>query len=108
MAHFALFTFGGLVIYLSLNSFGNKYKTLEAVFFGMLMACLDEFHQLYSLNRSPRLFDVVIDTVGVITGVILGVIGVKILIKIFEKIEKGKKVYDKLQNDNSRKNCKSS
>lgn len=62
----------------------------------MLLACLDEFHQLYSLNRSPRLFDVGVDTAGVITGVLLGVISVKIIIVLINNIEKGKKVYDKL------------
>ena len=75
-----------------------------AIFLGMLLACLDEFHQFYSLNRGPGLKDVLLDTMGVITGVMLAFGGIQI-INLFKK---GKKGYDKLQKNNSRKNCKSS
>ena len=63
----------------------------------MLLACADEFHQLYSLNRTPRLFDVAVDTLGVISGVVFAVILVKIINKIYNKCRKENNLDDKLQ-----------
>lgn len=76
---------------------------LIAIFFGMLFACFDELHQLYSFNRGPGLFDVGLDTLGVISGVIFAVLCTKII----NQFKKGKKIYDKFQKSNRRKDCKS-
>lgn len=76
MAHYGLFLCGGFIIYL-LIIYGFRIKRnaqLIAIFFGMLLACSDEFHQLYSANRTPKMLDVGIDTAGVITGVIIATI----------------------------------
>lgn len=82
----------------------RKHKILWAIFYGSLLSAFDEFHQLYSANRGPRLFDVGIDTLGVISGVILAVV----VNEIIEKIGKGEKLYDKFQKHNRTKNCKNS
>lgn len=87
--------------------FNIKYKILSAILVGMILACFDEFHQLYSLNRGPGLFDVGIDTLGVISGVFISYFSTIMLKKINNKFKKGKKAYDKLQTNNRRKNCKS-
>lgn len=108
LAHYGLFAFGGMLIYLILEVFNIKYKILISIFVGMLFACIDEYHQLYSVSRGPQIIDVVIDTFGVISGVIVAWGSVKCIKKIYKKFEKGKKVYDKFQKNNSRKNCKSS
>lgn len=102
LAHYLLFAVGGLVIYWILECFLSKYKIRIAIFLGLLLACADEFHQRYSLNRGPGFFDVGIDTLGVISGVIVAFVTVKIL----NKLEKGEKIYDKFQKNNSRQNCK--
>lgn len=101
LAHYGLFMLGGWIVYLTLNCFFVKHKALIAIFLGMLLAFLDEFHQFYSLDRGPGLFDVGLDTLGVISGVFLAILYTKI-------IKKGKKVYDKLQKNNRRQNCKNS
>lgn len=71
------------------------------------MACIDELHQLYSLNRGPKIADVVLDTWGVISGVLLAKVMVEIIKKIYNKLKKGSRFYGKLQKNNCRKNCKS-
>lgn len=90
-----LFASGGFVIYLILECFDIKHKMIIAIFLGMLMACADEFHQLYSSNRGPKLFDVCIDTMGVITGVIIATISCMIIKKIYNKLENRRKVHGK-------------
>ena len=104
LAHYLLFAVGGMILYLILNCFKITHKTVMAIFFGMLLACLDEFHQLYSLNRGPGLLDVGLDSLGVISGVIF----VVLCTKGINQLKKGKKRYDQFQKNNSRQNCKSS
>lgn len=107
-AHFALFTVGGFVIYLIAECYLKlKNKILFSIFFGMLIACFDEFHQLYSVSRGPSFFDVKLDTFGVICGVLAAFVAVKIGRKIHKKYKGVKQVYDKLQTNHSKKNCKS-
>lgn len=71
LAHYVLFLCGGFLIYILINiGFGIKNNaSLISIFLGLLLACTDEFHQIYSANRTPRLFDICIDTSGIITGV---------------------------------------
>ncbi|MDU2965720.1 MAG: VanZ family protein, partial [Veillonella sp.] len=38
---------------------------------GMLIACLDEFIQLFSPGRSSQFSDILIDTVGVVIGILV-------------------------------------
>lgn len=102
-AHYVLFAIGGLIIYVILQYFHVKHKILIAIFLGMLLACTDEIHQFYSDNRGPRLFDVVLDSLGVISGVLFAYV----CIKIMNQWKKGKKVYDKLQKNHCRENCRS-
>lgn len=85
----------------------TKYKILISIFCGMLMACLDEFHQLYSRNRGPKLSDVGIDTMGIISGVILAFLTIKVIYKIYNQYKRGKRSYDKFQRNCRRENCKS-
>ncbi len=106
LAHYLLFAVGGLVIYWILACFLSKHKTIIAIFLGLLLACADEFHQRYSLNRGPGIFDVGIDTLGIISGVMLAFVIGQLAKKIESKWKKGKKIYDKFQKNNSRQNCK--
>lgn len=82
LAHYVLFALGGFVIYWGLElCFDTKHKVLISIFCGMLMACIDEFHQLYSSNRGPRISDVALDTLGVVSGVLAA----KIIVEIIKK-----------------------
>ncbi len=107
-AHFVLFAVGGFVIYLISECYMKlKNKFLFSIFLGMLIACFDEFHQLYSVSRGPSFFDVKLDTFGVICGVFVAFITINIGRKIHKKYKGVKQVYDKLQTNYSKKNCKS-
>ena len=84
MAHYLLFASGGFILCLLLNlSIAKKHKNLIAIFLGLLLAFIDEFHQLYSSNRTARISDVGIDTLGVISGILVA----NVLLKILHKIE---------------------
>lgn len=82
----------------------RKHKILLAIFYGIILAFLDEFHQLYSAHRGPQLLDVGIDSVGIISGVIMAVI----VNQFIEKMDKGEREYDKFQKNNCKKNSKNS
>ena len=88
LAHYGLFLCGGFILYLLITYVFSieKYKRIITVLCGFLLACSDEFHQLYSAGRTPQIRDVKIDTAGVITGVILATIMVKIIEMIDNKI----------------------
>ena len=48
----------------------KKKKVLGSLLFGAFYASTDELHQYFVPGRSARLFDVGIDTLGVLTGVL--------------------------------------
>ena len=49
----------------------KKQKILESLLFGAFYAGTDELHQYFVPGRSARLFDVGIDTLGVLTGILI-------------------------------------
>ncbi len=104
LAHYVLFATGGMILYVALHYFEVKHDLLIPIFLGMLLACLDEWHQFYSSNRGPGLLDVGLDSLGVISGVLV----TAVLTKLINRLKKGEKIYDKFQKKNCTKNCKSS
>ena len=84
LAHFSLYTVGGILIYSCINALNvnlNK-KIIISFLIGGIYAISDEFHQLFIPGRSGELRDVCIDSSGVLLG-----IGIMILvIQLFEKI----------------------
>ena len=97
-----MFTLGGFIIYLIIENFYNlKNRALISIFLGMIFATIDEFHQIYSYGRGPKITDVGIDTLGVVSGVFIAFVFVKLLKKISNKFEKEAN-YDKFQKNNSR------
>lgn len=85
LAHFSIYTLGGFLImnyaYSIEKDTGQiqnkekkndmRNKMLYSIAFGAGYAMTDEIHQFFVPDRSARLFDVGIDTLGVITGVII-------------------------------------
>ena len=78
LAHFTLYAVGGFLIY-NLNSKSEKIKKLEqrysyinkytiTIIFGIFYAITDEIHQIFVPGRDGRVFDVCVDTLGVIFG----------------------------------------
>ena len=76
LAHYTIYTIGGFLI---MNNEYTKEKALKgkilySICFGGSYAMTDELHQFFVPGRSARIFDVGIDTLGVITGVLIYVV----------------------------------
>lgn len=73
LAHYTIYTIGGLLIinYFYTIDKGTKEKILYSIIFGAGYAITDEIHQFFVSERSARIFDVGIDTLGVITGILI-------------------------------------
>lgn len=84
IAHFSIYSIVGFSVMGFLCTFDikNKYKLLLSIFVGVVYAFLDEFHQSFVPGRSARLFDVGIDSVGVLVGIFI----MMLLIILFEDI----------------------
>lgn len=65
-AHFSLYFILGILSYSCLTEYdiNNKKQIIYSILFCLLYAISDEFHQLFSPNRTARIFDVFIDTLG--------------------------------------------
>ena len=73
LAHFSIYLLGGILIYNYINTYNLKTrkKIVIAILMGILYAAFDELHQYFVSDRSARIFDVCIDSIGVITGTTL-------------------------------------
>lgn len=73
LAHFSIYTLGGMLIYNLINKYdlNKKVKIIYTIVIGALYAASDEIHQLFVPYRSGQITDVLIDTCGVITGIII-------------------------------------
>ena len=87
LAHYSIYTIGGFLVmnYAYTTNKTIKEKILYSICFGGSYAITDELHQFFVPDRSARLFDVGIDTLGVITGVLIYLILRKCLEKIIHK-----------------------
>lgn len=87
LAHFTLYTLGGILIFNLFNSFKlkNREKIGYSLLVGALYAITDEIHQLFVPGRSGMIKDVFIDSLGIITGVIICLIIIKIINIIIKK-----------------------
>ena len=95
MAHFTIYTLLGfnLMGFFLTFKFGKILKYGLAIALGMLYAMSDEIHQMFSVGRTARVFDVGIDTCGVVFGTILIMIFSKIVYwarnsRKYKKLEK--------------------
>lgn len=84
VAHFTLYTLGGIIIYNAYNTCLKKLnnKIPLALVTGMLYAITDEIHQYFVPGRSCRAFDVFIDSCGTFTGILICILILKIISKI--------------------------
>ena len=88
-AHYTIYTIGGVLImnYAYTTDKTKKQQIFGSLLFGVFYAVTDEVHQYFVPGRSARVFDVGIDTLGVITGIII----FTIIISIINKIRNTKK-----------------
>ena len=84
LAHYSIYTLGGILIinYAYTTDKNIKQKIVYSIAFGAFYAITDELHQFFVSNRSARIFDVGIDTLGVMTGILIYIL----IRKLFEKI----------------------
>lgn len=85
-AHFTIYMVAGLLLMGFLSTYELKWskKLIFTLILGLIYAGLDEIHQAYTGGgRTPRVFDVFIDCLGVLSGsiIILGVSQIIILKK---------------------------
>ena len=73
LAHFTIYAIGGILImnYAYTTEKTMNRKILYSITFGGGYAITDEIHQVFVPGRSGNVFDVGIDTLGVITGVLV-------------------------------------
>lgn len=86
LAHFILYTLGGIVIFNMFNCFTlQKNKKIICSFLtGALYASTDEIHQLFVPGRSGMIKDVLIDSLGIITGILIYIIVINLIKFIFK------------------------
>lgn len=79
LAHFSIYTLGGLLIYNFINTYDivNKRKMIYSFIIGGVYAITDELHQLFIPGRSCEIRDVCIDSSGVIIGICIIVLLIK-------------------------------
>jgi VanZ family protein len=73
-AHFVEFMVLGLLSYQFFRAYYNKksvYKILIPIAASIAYAITDELHQLFVPGRACDIFDVIVDTAGIITGVLI-------------------------------------
>ena len=89
LAHYSIYTIGGILIinYVYTINKNNKEKVLYSIAFGAGYAITDEIHQFFVSERSARIFDVGIDTLGVITGIAIYLVIRKIIDTAKNKIQ---------------------
>ncbi|WP_078555925.1 VanZ family protein [Bacillus alkalicellulosilyticus] len=80
LAHFFVFGFLALLIYVLLPGETLWKRGWLAFISASIVGALDEMHQYYLVNRSGRLLDVVINLVGTLTFILLVTIGMLLFI----------------------------
>jgi len=95
IAHFSVYTLLGIF---AMGMMSTYFKNLDfdkainkqiviSILLGALYATSDEIHQAFVPNRSGRVIDVVLDTIGVANGTLLVAIVLAILQKHYKKIK---------------------
>ena len=71
IAHYTIYIVGGILIANCINAFIDKEKTviISSAIIGILYAASDEAHQLLVNDRSGKITDVIIDSIGIFTGI---------------------------------------
>ena len=72
-AHFTEFAALGFLLFWLFAMLGKGWKA--ALLSGVMVACIDETIQAFVPERAPRLLDVGIDSLGVVTGMVLLMLG---------------------------------
>lgn len=86
LAHYSIYALGGMLIMNCIYTFTSveKKAIVYSAVIGVIYAASDEIHQLFIADRSGRIVDVVIDSLGILTGIAIYLL-VKKILEIFTK-----------------------
>ena len=92
LAHFSIYTLGGILIYNFIYTYDitNKRKMIVSFLIGGVYAITDELHQLFIPGRSCEIRDVCIDSSGVLLGICIIAIFIKLKTTNKETCKKSK------------------
>lgn len=82
-AHLSLYFVLGVLIFNLLKKYSINKQVLFSLIICFLYACSDEVHQYFVMNRTARLFDVLVDTLGSLIAILICL--------LFQKIKKNSK-----------------
>lgn len=88
-AHFTIYMLTGFLImcFLSTYNLNVNKRIIITIFLGVIYAIFDELHQgIVGGGRTPRVFDVFIDSLGVLTGSVVSLFVINLKSKIFPNI----------------------
>ena len=82
LAHFSVYTALGAIsmCFVSTYKISDKKRIIFSFGIGFIYAVMDEIHQIFSPGRTARVYDVAIDSVGVIFGILI-IVGIINLIR---------------------------
>ena len=88
LAHFSIYTVVGFLMMALMSTYNAKTIIRVSISFGIgvIYAISDEIHQYFIPGRSGRVFDVIIDSFGVLTGICIIMIILYIITRIKKKI----------------------
>lgn len=91
VAHYSIYTLGGILIINCIYTFisTEKRAIVYSAIIGVIYAVSDEIHQLFIANRSGKIADVVIDSLGILTGIAIYLLIKKISELLIKKTNKG-------------------
>lgn len=71
IAHYSIYFILGLFVYQILLYLNVKHKIIFSILICMIYATTDEFHQIFIDGRTPKVFDILIDTIGSTTSILI-------------------------------------
>ncbi|MEN6461376.1 MAG: VanZ family protein [Syntrophomonas sp.] len=97
MAHFFEYLLIGLIMCIMLNVIFEAIwiAALGSMLFSSLLGCIDEYHQIFTLGRTPRWFDIQVDSAGALIGIAMATI----FFCIFNYIQNLNRKIDELEKD---------
>lgn len=73
-AHFSEYAVLGMLLYNLIKTWNWRWQGIAAWGIAIVYAVSDEFHQMFSDGRTPKITDVAIDACGAATGILLCVL----------------------------------
>lgn len=88
LAHYTIYLIGGILIYAVVNMFNIalSIKIIYSQVAGTIFAIIDEIHQTFVPGRSGQVYDVCIDSLGILTGIMIMILIIQVYNSINRRI----------------------